>query len=274
MNEAKITGEVLPEAEHRMITDATLIKVGERYYETKSIIPAKFSVSVFGMTPTAFADTVFSFADPETNLGDYVYLIGDFYYMYRGKLSDQKGFDELKPGIYYDDDKCKFVICNPETEEEIEEYRYADKIVSKDADDIRNAILNREVVIYNFPESSHSAIPPESIDDDILKRLIKRALAIKGIDLDQCKARFASKNMLFNFKSVLRGDSRLSMLLFERGAEALNLKYTIVFDEIGDEIIGKPLVEPLALSSDDVFTGSYSTDSANDDEVDEDETDL
>ena len=63
--------------------------------------------------------------------------------------------------------------------------------------------------------------------------------------------RFASKNMLFNTKQVLRGPNRLSMLLFDRCTEALNLKYTIIIEEGGGEIIGHPLEEPIIISSQD-----------------------
>ena len=139
-------------------------------------------------------------------------------------MSDIKGFDKIKPGIYYDDENCSYVISRPETEEEEEEDKYSDKITRQDADEIRNAVMNHEVVIFNTPDSSHSAIPPESIDDDILKKLIKRAITKKGVDLDQYKVRFASKNMLFNTKQVLSGPNRLSMLLFDSCTEALNLK--------------------------------------------------
>lgn len=119
--------------------------------------------------------------------------------------------------------------------------------------------MNHEVVIFNTPDSSHSAIPPESIDDDILKKLIKRAITKKGVDLDQYKVRFASKNMLFNTKQVLRGPNRLSMLLFDRCTEALNLKYTIILEEAGGEIIGHPLNEKLVISSQDVFDANIDT---------------
>ena len=101
-----------------------------------------------------------------------------------------------------------------------------------------------------------STVPAETLKDDILKRAIKRALKQKGIDLDACKARFASKNMLFNFKSVIRGNTRLSMLLFDRGAEALSLKYTILLEEAGGEIVGKELTEPIAISSDELYDRS------------------
>ena len=241
--------ELLPDVENRIITDSTLIKVGERYYETRSLLPEDFSIQNY--------DSKEFTLDNGLNISEGIaYLIGDYYYLYRGKLSELKGFENPIPGIYYDDEKCQYVVCSPETDEEKQEYRYSDKITTLDADEIRSAVLNHEVVIFNVPDTVRSNIPPETPDDDILKRAMKRALLAKGIDIDQCRARFASKNMLFNFKSVLRGDSRLSMLLFERGTEAMNLKYTIILEEAGGEIVGRQLTEPITISTDETFDAS------------------
>ena len=80
---------------------------------------------------------------------------------------------------------------------------------------------------------------------------MKQAIINKGIDIDRFKYRFVDKNALFNFKQVLKGDNRLSMLLFDRGAEAFNLKYTIVLEEDLGDPIGIPLSEPIVVSSND-----------------------
>ena len=244
--------ELLPDNPNRILTASTLLKVGEQYFQTQSLRFNDFSIGDFDREEIKD----FKVKDGIELDPHIAYLMGDYYYFYRGKLSDLKGFDHVVPGIYYDDDKCTYVICDPETPEEKEEYRYFDKITSQDADEIRNAVLNHEVVIFNTPDTSHSAIPPETLEDDILKKLIKRAITAKGVDLDQYKVRFASKNMLFNTKQVLRGPNRLSMLLFDRCTEALNLKYTIILEEAGGETIGHPLREKLTISSYDVFNAS------------------
>jgi hypothetical protein len=243
-----MTNELLNENPNRILTNSTLLKIGEQYYQTKPLCPMDFTVNGFGNEGKNFNLDKGVELDPTI-----AYLDGDYYYFYKGKLSDIKGFNKVTPGVYYDDESCNYVICNPETPEEIEEYRYADKITRQDADEIRSAVLNHEVVIFNTPDASHSSIPPESLDDDILKKLIKRAISKKGVDLDQYKIRFASKNMLFNTKQVLRGPNRLSMLLFDRCTEALNLKYTIILEEAGGETIGHPLDSELIISSQDVF---------------------
>ena len=102
-----------------------------------------------------------------------------------------------------------------------------------------------------MPESSKAYCPEITEDDDILKRLMKKIIIDKGIDIDRFKTRFVDKNALFNFKQVLKGTNRLSMLLFDRGIEAFNLKYTIIVSEGPGSPIAAPLAEPLIVSSED-----------------------
>ena len=102
-----------------------------------------------------------------------------------------------------------------------------------------------------MPESSKAFCPEITENDDILKRLMKQAIINKGIDIDRFKYRFVDKNALFNFKQVLKGDNRLSMLLFDRGVEAFNLKYTIILQEDSGDPIGIPLSQPIVISSND-----------------------
>lgn len=251
--------ELLPADQPHVITNSSLIKVGERYYEIKPLIPLDFKVDTMELKEFKLENGL--------NLDkDIAYINGDYYYFYRGKLSEQRKLDPLKPGIYYDDDQCKYVFCTPETDEEKEEYRYGDKITSLDADAIRDAVMSKKVVILNTPDIIHSTIPPESMEDDILKRIVKRAFQEKHLNVDDCRTRFISKNTLFNFKSVLRGDSRLSMLLFDRGMEALNLKYTIIVDEAGGDIIGRPLDKSIVISSGDVYQSFVDASSNDEDE--------
>ena len=249
--------EVLTANPNRILSSSTLLKVGEQYYQTKALCPMQFTINGYGKDDINKDFKLEKGIELDPTIA---YLDGGFYYFYRGKLSDLKGFDKHLPGIYYDDDNCTYVICHPETPEEMAEYSYSDKITRQDADEIRNAVFNHEVVIFNTPDSAHSSIPPETLDDDILKKLIKRAIIKKGVDLDQYKVRFASKNMLFNTKQVLRGPNRLSMLLFDRCAEALNLKYTIIIEEAGGETIGHPLNDTLIISSQDVFNANIKDD--------------
>lgn len=181
------------------------------------------------------------------------YLKGDYYYVFRGSLQD-KGATPDKPGIYIDSVTGTPVLFNPSTDAEKKEYTYADKISSSTASEIVDKINRREVQVFVLPEASRSYCPTITEADDILKRVMKQAIIDKGIDLERFKHRFVDKNALFNFKQVLKGDNRLSMLLFDRGTEAFNLRYTIIVEEAKDgEVIGMPLEKPIVLSSDDTF---------------------
>ena len=80
------------------------------------------------------------------------------------------------------------------------------------------------------------------------------ALIQKNVDLDRHKDRFKDNNALFNFKQVIRGDNKLSILIFDRGMEALNLKYTILIEEKDDvNYVGTKLTKPLSVSSEDTY---------------------
>lgn len=247
--------ELYPDSSNRVLTGSSLIKVGERYYRTQPLIPSDFRVYAMMNSDESGIVSIdkFSLEEGCSLQDDVAYLSGDYFYLYRGDLESIKGFDKILPGIYYDTKTCKYLLCEPETEEEKAEYRYADKISRQDADEIRQAVMNHEVIIMNTPDKVTTSIPEEAPDDDILKKAVKRALKTKGIDLDQCRTRFVSKNMLFNTKQVLRGPNKLSMLLFDRCAEAMNLKYTIVLEEIGGEQVGRALTDPIIISSQDMY---------------------
>lgn len=241
--------------ENRVYTNGTLIKIGEMYYETIMLMD-DFTVEQFSNeSNNNNQDTPKYSNKPQLEEG-IAYLIEPYYYFYKGKISDYKDKDSLEIGVYYDDDN-EIVVVKPETDEEKELHKYSDKITRHDVEEIRDAICNQSVVIFITPDSSHSMIPDESPDDDILKKVIKRALKNKGIDLDQHEVRFASKNMLFNTKQVLRGPTKLSMMLFDRCAGALNLKYTIIVEEAGGETIGYPLKDKIVISSHDTYDINY-----------------
>lgn len=178
------------------------------------------------------------------------YLDGDYYYLYRGEIN--MNTDKVKePGIYIDKDTKRPVLAVPSTEEEKKKYSYNDKICSTTTNEIVEKINNHEVEVFIMPESSKAYCPEITEDDDILKRLMKKAILEKGLDIDRFKTRFVDKNALFNFKQVLKGNSRLSMLLFDRGVEAFNLKYTIILEEDNGSPIGVPLAEPIIITSND-----------------------
>lgn len=257
--------EVFPNTPGMIMTAGTILCVGDRYYQTQVLIPENFKIQTDMDNPNLDFKLSNGFKLDE----GIAYLMGEYYYLYRGKISEQDTLFGIKPGIYYDDEHDIYTIQEPSTDEEKELYRFSDKISRQDVEAMRNAVLNHDIIIMNIPDKVYSTIPPESVDDDILKRLIKRAIMSKGVDLDQYRTRFASKNMLFNTKQVLRGPNKLSMLLFDRCAEAMNLKYTIIVEEIGDEYVGRPLDGPIQVSSQEVFDANITSKESDQDIVDE-----
>lgn len=180
------------------------------------------------------------------------YIAYPYYYIYRGTTMTVE-FDKKLPGIYLTPDD-HYIWIPVTAGNEDEQWLVDDKFATADSKAIIDLIIDRNDIVLNIPESGKVFRPDETPNDDILKRLIKRVLKAKDVDIDAYKARFADKNALFNFKQVIKGDGRLSMLLFERGCNALNLKYTITVEEIDDKlIIGSPLKEPLAISSEDTY---------------------
>ena len=115
--------------------------------------------------------------------------------------------------------------------------------------------------------SSNSKLfrPEIELSDDILKRITKIALLKKNVEMDQLKDRFINSNAFFNFKQSINKKSEedadkkkkpapLSMLLFDRGCEAMNLKYRIILEEKDpNNTIGEPLSEEIECSSEDTY---------------------
>jgi hypothetical protein len=158
----------------------------------------------------------------------------------------------VKPGIYLKDDK--YILIEAVSDEEKEEHLIKKYIKKFDPASIKEALKSGDQILIRIPESSKAFIPPITNDDDILKRALKKALLEKNIDIDQYRQQFMDKNALFNFKQVIKGNAKLSMLLFERGADALKLKYTIIVEEVDPENpIGRPLKSDIVVCSEDTY---------------------
>jgi hypothetical protein len=183
------------------------------------------------------------------------YLKEEYYYIYRGEKEKDSAEDLYPmPGIYKDPKDDTIYRIDPYTPDDKRKYSMDGKISSIDAEKIIEMVNNKEEILITIPESSKNFMPTINKDDDILKRLIKSALMQKGIDIDNYKNRFVDKNSLFNFKSNLRSGNRLSMLLFDRGVEALNLRYTITIeDKDSDNVVGTALNARIIASSEDNY---------------------
>ena len=113
---------------------------------------------------------------------------------------------------------------------------------------------NNADILIAIPESTKIFQPEITENDDILKVIAKKALQLKNVDLDRYKDRFSNKNELFNFKQVLRSDNKVSMKIFMRGMEAMNLVFTIIVSEkSANNVVGDALKEPIVTSSEETY---------------------
>lgn len=183
------------------------------------------------------------------------YLSGDLWYQYRG-VARKNSHLKLRPGIYKNQKgkEPKFFLVEPVTEEEINECTIEGKLVSLLPQKIIDTANNREEILCAITESNKIFQPTLCVSDDLLKRGLKNALIQKGVDLDANKDRFTNKNELFNFKQVIKGPSKVSILVFDRGINALNLKYTItIMEKDPEHPVGLALKEPIVVCSEDTY---------------------
>lgn len=182
------------------------------------------------------------------------YLAPPYYYLYRG-LTTGEDFEKKVPGIYLS--PTDHYIWIPVTEHnEDDKWLIEGKFATADSNEIINLLIKKDDIQLNIPESGKVFRPDELETDDILKRAIKRTLRAKNINLDNYRQYFTDKNALFNFKQVVKNpNSRLSMLLFERGCSALHLKYTVTVEEIDPEHpLGNKLDTPIQICSEDTYS--------------------
>lgn len=183
------------------------------------------------------------------------YVMNNIFYIYRGKF---KGIDlsTAMVGIYDnpDGDDPKYVIVEPSTDEEREEFdalSHANQLLPESIIDTLNT---KEDLLIAIPESTKVFQPVLQDGDDLLKRIIKLVLIAKNVDLDRHKDRFSNKNELFNLKQVIRGKNKVSILIFDRCCDALNVEYEIrVREKSKDFSVGDRLESDIIVSSEDTF---------------------
>lgn len=187
---------------------------------------------------------------------DIAYISDNMYYLYRGE-ADSSNVEKLKPGIYKEKnekEKPKYFVIEPSTEAEREEFDATEKISKIHLRSLIDSANKNEDILIAIPESTKIFQPQITENDDILKVIAKKALQLKNVDLDRYKDRFSNKNELFNFKQVLRSDNKVSMKIFMRGMEALNLVFTIIVTEkSANNVVGDPLKEPIKTSSEETY---------------------
>lgn len=182
------------------------------------------------------------------------YVDNNIFYLFRG-ISKKIEKDTLKPGIYQNKNGSpKYFIVDPITDEDKALYDVSTHVVSLVAKSIIDTANTKEELLIAIPESTKVFQPVLLDTDDILKRVLKTVLLEKNVDLDRYKDRFRNKNELFNLKQVIRGKNKVSILIFDRGCDALNVKYTIKVEERSDDdVVGTKLTNPIIISSEDTY---------------------
>jgi hypothetical protein len=223
-------------------------------YSASSVIITNDAVYQISLLPENLEDEDY---DEE---GGVAYLGEEYFYIFRG-LGNPANMENKKPGIYKNNIEGeeankfpKYFRVDPETEEEKHDYRIDNHIFSLNVQSVIDTANNKEDLLIAIPESTKIFQPQITENDDILKLIAKKVLLAKNVDLDRYKDRFTNKNELFNFKQVLRGSNKLSMKIFNRGMEAMNLEYLIVVREKSDtDVVGDPLTNPVAVSSEETY---------------------
>lgn len=182
------------------------------------------------------------------------YIDNNIFYIFRG-IPKKSGAEYMKPGIYQNrEGSPKYYIVEPKTDEDIKTYSVSDHVASLVPTSIIDTANTKEELLIAIPESTKVFQPVLLDTDDILKRVLKTVLLEKNVDLDRYKDRFRNKNELFNLKQVIRGKNKVSILIFDRGCDALNVKYTIIVEEKSDDdVVGTKLKDPIIISSEDTY---------------------
>lgn len=202
--------------------------------------------------------------DAEKLNKDTAYIYDNYFFILRGEKDfSTLGADTiLRPGLYINTSTStndnEVILIMPSDEIDMKKFIYSDKISRiSDTKSFIDYINTTDNIIEPLSESSKTFIPPITKKDDILKRAIKQAILEKEFDIDNNKAGFKDKNALFNFKQVVKSEDekvKVSMLIFQRGMDAMGLEYDIIIRENNpDRAIGKALIMPIKVSSDDTF---------------------
>lgn len=104
--------------------------------------------------------------------------------------------------------------------------------------------LYNEQAINDMNSAAAVYVPTIDESDDFLKKIIKRAILEKGIDINRLKYRMNTKYGLPNMKTSLQNKTKMSTVYFMQWAELLGIDFTIAIEDNGTDTID-PLKKPL-----------------------------
>lgn len=215
----------------QIIGDSSYIKHGNMLYDVSLLIFNK--------------DKKYDDYDKDT-----AYVEDDKFFILRGDWDPSE--EHPLPGIYKASNGG-IKIVHPTTASEIEEYTLNEEnLINSNIENIIEVLKHKESLYVSIPENYLPSSIGKLAENDTLKRALQEALLEKGIDIDLCAKRFKDKNAFLNFKQAMKNEqAKLSMMLFERGCDVFNFKFTIIVEEADPDIaIGPRLKEPIIISSD------------------------
>lgn len=161
------------------------------------------------------------------------YVKDNIIYIYRGKMKK----DELKPASIYNNEG-KHVFVKPSKREE--ELYSLDKIISLNKDIIKDfnkdkfIEIDPEILELNDGEFFAPSIKPT---DDILKKIIKRVLEERKINIRLLKDRFSTDYEMNNMKSALiKQQGSMSIKYFQKWCEILEIEISIRAKDISTDL--------------------------------------
>lgn len=105
-----------------------------------------------------------------------------------------------------------------------------DNILENSFDDARTVSEDRIILSPDMIEAMNNATssykPTIAENDDFLKRLVKTAIRMKGVDLNRLKAKMSKSYGLSNLKAALKGTTKMSVEKFHSWMVLLGLDFT------------------------------------------------
>lgn len=111
-------------------------------------------------------------------------------------------------------------------------------------------VLYNEQEIDDLNDAHDVYIPIIKDKDDFLKKIIKKAIIDKGIDLARLKYLTGEKYVLPNMKAALENNTKMSVMYFAHWCELLGLDFSVMVYDNGRDT-QDPLKFPIIYRSDD-----------------------
>lgn len=111
-----------------------------------------------------------------------------------------------------------------------------------------NTPLFDEQEIEDMNAAAEVYIPIINQNDDFLKKIVKTAIIVKGIDINRLKSKTDEKYILPNMKAALQGKTKMSVVYFCCWMNLLGLHFEFTVIDNGEDTTN-PLKNPLVYQS-------------------------